>query len=181
MGGALNSGSSIEWWTPPEIFDALGIGFDLDPCAPMPPAAPWLPTAERICLPGDGLEAPWFGRVWLNPPYGREAAAWVAKLADHGDGIALVFNRADAKWCQDAITRASAICLIRGRLSFIDGAGRERKGHNAANGSMLIAFGAECARAVLNCGLGVSLPVGQPKDHTPPYQGVAGEEETNDE
>lgn len=164
MGGALRSGSSIEWWTPPWIFDALGIGFDLDPCAPMPPAAPWLPATERYCLPDDGLASPWFGRVWLNPPYGREAGEWVTKLAEHGDGIALVFNRADAKWCQDAIERADAICLIRGRLSFIDGSGRERNGHNAANGSMLIAYGEDCARVVLDCGLGVSMPVAAGKE-----------------
>ena len=27
-------GESDEWYTPPEIFDALNITFDLDPCSP---------------------------------------------------------------------------------------------------------------------------------------------------
>jgi hypothetical protein len=27
-------GESDEWYTPPEIFDALGLTFDLDPCSP---------------------------------------------------------------------------------------------------------------------------------------------------
>jgi hypothetical protein len=30
----LAVGSSVEWYTPPEIFEALGLTFDLDPCAP---------------------------------------------------------------------------------------------------------------------------------------------------
>ena len=25
---------SMEWYTPPEVFDALGVHFDLDPCSP---------------------------------------------------------------------------------------------------------------------------------------------------
>lgn len=55
------------WLTPLNITDALG-EFDLDPCG-----YPGWPTAnDLICLPDDGLAADWYGRVWLNPPYGRE-------------------------------------------------------------------------------------------------------------
>jgi len=154
MGGALNSGTSVEWWTPPHIFDALGLDFDLDPAAPIG-GAPHVPAERHFSIHNNGLAQPWEGRIWLNPPYGREAARWVGRLAEHGNGVALVFNRADAAWCQSALRAASAACLIAGRLSFIDGTGRTRKGHNAANGSMLLAFGEECARAVLDCGLGV--------------------------
>jgi len=25
---------SVDWYTPPELFDALGLTFDLDPCSP---------------------------------------------------------------------------------------------------------------------------------------------------
>lgn len=161
MGGAHRDPDvrSVEWWTPQAIFDALGVRFDLDPCAPPFPAAPWLPVDQRYSLPDDGLALDWSGRVWLNPPYGREAASWVRKLVAHGNGIALVFVRSDAAWGQEAIESADAVCLIRGRLSFVDGAGqaRARKGHNAANGSMLLAYGPDCAAAVRRCGLGVVL------------------------
>lgn len=158
MGGALHDPErrSVEWYTPPHIFDALGLAFDLDPCAPAG-GVPWIPAAEHYSAADDGLARPWRGRVWLNPPYGREAAAWVRRLVEHGDGLALVFARVDAAWAQDAIRAADAVCLIAGRLSFIDGRGADRRGHNAAAGSMLLAYGAECADAVMASGLGITF------------------------
>lgn len=155
MGGALKEGSSNEWFTPPHIFEALGLDFDLDPCAPLG-GVPWVPAARSYSIHDDGLAQPWQGRIWLNPPYGREAPKWVGRLAEHGDGIALLFTRTDAAWAQSALKRCQAVCFIAGRLSFLDGSGRSRKGHNAANGSMLLAYGSECAKAVLGCGLGVA-------------------------
>ena len=41
-------GATSEWFTPPEIFDALGLTFDLDPCSPG--AGHWVP-ARNICAP----------------------------------------------------------------------------------------------------------------------------------
>ena len=32
-------GATVEWYTPPELFDALGLTFDLDPAASF--GAPW--------------------------------------------------------------------------------------------------------------------------------------------
>ena len=72
------------WLTPPEILDSLG-AFDLDPCA-APSPRPWATAARHIELPECGLAADWSGRIWLNPPFGREDAAWLRKLAAHGDG-----------------------------------------------------------------------------------------------
>lgn len=156
MGGALHNGASAEWWTPPHIFEALGVAFDLDPCAP-PGGVPWVPAAAHYSVHDDGLAQSWHGRVFLNPPYGRETAKWVARLVEHGNGIALVFTRTDAKWAQEAMKLADAVCFIAGRLSFHDGTGKARKGHSAANGSMLLAYGQECAKAVLDRDLGVSF------------------------
>lgn len=85
-------GSDV-WLTPPEIIQALG-PFDLDPCA-APEPRPW-PTATRhISLPEDGLSVDWTGRVWCNPPFGRVAAAWLRKLSEHGNGIALIPARTE--------------------------------------------------------------------------------------
>ena len=83
--------SSDEWYTPKEILDALG-KFDLDPCAPIRPL--W-PTAEVMYDQNiDGLSQIWEGRVWLNPPYSRPLIElFVRKLAEHGNGIALLFNQ----------------------------------------------------------------------------------------
>ena len=80
------------WLTPLEVVRSLG-RFDLDPCG-----YPGWATAEHlICLPDDGLAAQWAGRVWLNPPYGRQTWEWLAKLAAHGQGTALVFARSETE------------------------------------------------------------------------------------
>jgi hypothetical protein len=157
MGGALYDGaSSVEWYTPPHIFDALGLRFDLDPCAP-PGGVAWIPAALHYSPADDGLAQPWAGRVWLNPPYTR-TGEWVARLSRHGNGVALVFARTDTGWCQAAMRAAAAVCLIAGRLSFLAGhESQGMRGHNAAAPSMLLAYGRDCADAVLDCGLGLSF------------------------
>ena len=72
------------WLTPRYIIDALG-PFDLDPCCP--PKMPWQTAAEMVCRPADGLAVDWRGkRVWLNPPYGREAVPFLRKMAIDGTG-----------------------------------------------------------------------------------------------
>jgi hypothetical protein len=79
-----------EWLTPPEILQALG-PFDLDPCAPI--KRPWPMAAEHYTVEDNGLAQPWVGRVWCNPPYGLETARWLNRMAQHGNGIALIFAR----------------------------------------------------------------------------------------
>lgn len=152
---------SHEWYTPPRVFAALGLEFDLDPCAPPLPLAPWIPARRRLSLPVDGLGESWCGRVWLNPPYGRESARWVGRLADHGDGIALVFTRVDTPWAQSALEISDAVCFVRGRIDFLAGPGaplgRSDKRSRAGAPSMLLAFGATCATAVNKSGLGVTM------------------------
>lgn len=156
-GGQIYKGSSVEWYTPPRIFTALGLEFDLDPAAPKG-GVPWIPAREHYSIEDNGLDRLWHGRVWLNPPYGRESAVWVDRLAQHGNGVALVFARTDTAWGQRSIRAADAVCLIAGRLSFVAGAGASQaKGHNAGAPSMLLGYGDTCADAVLRCGLGLTL------------------------
>jgi hypothetical protein len=50
-------GQSDDWYTPPEIFDALRLTFDLDPCSPGP--AHWVPARQLFTLRDDGLAQPW--------------------------------------------------------------------------------------------------------------------------
>jgi hypothetical protein len=146
-------GGSCEWYTPPRIFDALGIEFDLDPASPGKHIVSWVPAERHLTVVEDGLTTPWEGRVWLNPPYGRTVTPkWLARLTEHGDGIALVFSRTDTEWFHEYALRADMICFIRGRLKFIkpDGA----VGDNPGCGSMLLAFGKKCSQIVAGCGLG---------------------------
>lgn len=134
-----------EWLTPPAIIKALG-PFDLDPCAPV--ERPW-PTAEKhYTILDNGLNQPWEGFVWMNPPYGREVDKWMARLADHGQGIALIFARTETKaWQRHVWARASAILFLDGRLTFHHRDGRQAN-HSAGAPSALVAYG-ECARAGL--------------------------------
>lgn len=156
-------GATDEWWTPPEVFAALGLHFDLDPCAPPYPKADWLPVSRRFTRKHDGLSRQWWGRVWLNPPYGREAGRWVERLAEHGHGIALVFSRTDVKWWHAAVPSATAVCFVRGRLTFVAGAGQSAPG-NSGGPSALLAWGEDCARALETSGLGLTYRSNLPGD-----------------
>lgn len=157
-------GGSIEWYTPGWIFDALRLSFDLDPCSPVAGPNPYVPARRFYTVQDDGMTQPWEGRVWLNPPYGEETPKWLGKLAEHGDGVALVFARTDTKWGQAALRRATAACFVSGRVAFLPGGDREKVSAPAAP-SMLLAFGEECARALIAADLGVVL-----KDATEPRQ-----------
>jgi len=176
-------GASDEWYTPPAVFDALGLTFDLDPCAPPPPAADWIPAARRYSLPDDGLVLPWEGRVYLNPPYGSATSAWVRRLAAHGDGIALVFARTDTAWFHEVAQTAHALCFLAGRLTFVpaDSASvaEGRTNGNAGAPSLLMAFGEECAAAVAASGLGMTFAVrSRPASRaqiTPPKRGLSAD------
>lgn len=106
-----------EWLTPPEVITALG-EFDLDPCSPGE-RRPWDTAKRHYGLPQDGLLLPWEGRVWCNPPYGAEAVKWLKKLADHGNGVALIFARTETKaFFEQVWDRADALLFLRGRLTF---------------------------------------------------------------
>ena len=50
-------GLSSDWYTPPEIFDTLGLVFDLDPCSPGPEH--WVPARRVYTKADDGLTQPW--------------------------------------------------------------------------------------------------------------------------
>lgn len=127
-----------EWLTPPHILNTLG-PFDLDPCAPI--IRPWGTAKHHFTIEDDGLNKEWFGRVWCNPPYGLEAAKWLHKLADHGDGIALIFARTETKMFFDYVwKRANALLFLEGRLFFHHVNG-EKATMNAGAPSVLVAYG----------------------------------------
>jgi len=80
--------TSDDYYTPQWVFDAMGITFDLDVAAP-PGGVAWLPATRYFTMADDGLEQPWDGRVWMNPPYSNPTP-WVDKFINHGHGIALL-------------------------------------------------------------------------------------------
>lgn len=149
MGSHQSSAAvTTTWLTPPHILEALG-EFDLDPCA----HPDWPTASHSICLPTDGLAEPWHGRVWLNPPYGRQTWAWLDRLAAHGRGTALIFARTEtAGFVEQVWEKAHGLLLLYGRLHFhlADGS---RARTNAGAPSVLVAYGADDAARLAASGL----------------------------
>lgn len=120
-----------EWYTPREIIESVG-HFDLDPCAPM---IPLFHTADRMYnREEDGLSKPWTGRVWLNPPYSQPLLDnFMARMAEHNNGIALLFNRCDSRMFREyVLERATAIRFLYQRIKFHYPSGRRGTHHAAA-------------------------------------------------
>ena len=80
--------SSDDHYTPPWIFETLGLTFDIDVAAP-PGGIPWIPARRYYTMADDGLAQPWEGLIWMNPPYSN-AKQWVRRFIEHGNGIALL-------------------------------------------------------------------------------------------
>ncbi|WP_420408632.1 DNA N-6-adenine-methyltransferase [Hoeflea sp.] len=143
------------WLTPPSLLDSLGgaLSFDLDPCA-APEPRPWPTAREHYALPENGLALPWFGRVWLNPPYSaHEIGRWLARMAGHGNGIALIFARTEtASFCRHVWDAADAVLFLEGRLNFHLPNGR-RAAKNAGAPSVLCAYGTDNADCLAGSGL----------------------------
>lgn len=139
-----------EWYTPKEIIDALG-EFDLDPCALVNPL--WQTGKVMYDKNVDGLKQEWKGRVWLNPPYSRPLIEkFISRMAEHGNGIALLFNRCDSKMFQDIIfEKATAMKFLRNRIRFFRPDGT--RGDSPGCGSILIAFGEDNAEILRTCNM----------------------------
>ena len=143
-----------EWLTPPEVLRALG-PFDLDPCAPV--LRPWDTAAQHYTAADDGLARAWLGRVWCNPPFGREAVKWLAKLRDHGNGIALVPARTETRMFYGTVWgHADGVLFMRGRPHFhyVDG---RRAAANSGAPIALVAYGASNLEALQRSGLGFTV------------------------
>ena len=140
-----------EWLTPPEIMRALG-DFDLDPCSPI--NRPWPTAAEHYTVADNGLAKPWFGRVWCNPPFGREAVVWLERMKDHGNGVALIPARTEtAMFYKTVWGHADAVCFLRGRPHFHSVDGR-RAPFNSGAPIALVAYGESNRITLQNSGLG---------------------------
>jgi hypothetical protein len=141
--------TKVEWLTPPELVQRLGL-FDLDPCSPI--HAPFLHAKNNFTSNDDGLLKDWFGRVYLNPPYGRGMELWLEKLKNHGNGIALIFARTETKCFFEHIWNdADAILFVKGRIRFYHVSGIQAGTPGAP--SVFIAYGSKNALALKNSGI----------------------------
>lgn len=144
------SSASDDWPTPQDFFAALDaeFGFVLDVCASAAnhkaPAYFALDHADPTRR--DGLGADWAaeaarlgGAAWMNPPYGRPIAAWIAcAVAAARAGatvVTLVPVRADTAWWHEHVLATGAeVRFVRGRLTFGDAV------HTAAFASAVVIY-----------------------------------------
>jgi DNA N-6-adenine-methyltransferase Dam len=152
-------GKTSEWFTPPEIFEALRLIFDLDPAYPLPPADKHccVPARKFFTQADDGLAQPWRPEwlVFMNPPYGgrRGHVPWLRKFLAHANGIAIVRAYTSSDWWHAEMPRAQLLCFPRGKTRFIrpDGSIGKEPGH----GVVLVGMGAIACQALEDSGLGM--------------------------
>jgi len=139
------------WLTPPYILKALG-EFDLDPCAPI--IRPWDMAKNHFTELDNGLMKDWEGRVFCNPPYGKETKYWFNKCAMHGNVIALTFARTETGMFFTHVWNvAYAVFFIKGRVRFYDKNGVIPKKGGPGSPSVLIAFDRANSEILRTCSL----------------------------
>jgi len=125
INSGMMSSATPEWPTPAALFqqlDALYGPFDLDPCSTDDNAK----CARHFTEAANGLDQEWTGRVFMNPPYGKQIPKWVAKAYRSAQAGALVVcllpARTDTDWWHRYCQRGE-VTFLRGRLKFGDGKG----------------------------------------------------------
>lgn len=123
--------------TPPYVLEpvraALGGSIALDPCT-----EPDNPTGAHLFFTaqGDGAAEPWSApTIYVNPPYSKARERWVERCieaADAGASVVLLIPAAtDTRIFQRALTTASSVVFIKGRVKF--GVLRENRRQEAAS------------------------------------------------
>ena len=117
---SLFSSSKDDWETPKEFFEKLNqeFNFDLDPCCSEITAK----CEKFYTKEDDGLIQPWFGSVYMNPPYGRQIVGWMKKAKEESEKgcivVCLVPARTDTRWWHDYCMKSSEIRFLNRRLTF---------------------------------------------------------------
>jgi hypothetical protein len=148
-------GLSQDHITPKWLIDALGgaNSFDLDPAAAV--VQPW--PCARVSWTDHGLERKWFGIIYLNPPFDRyQVGAWIARLAEHGNGVTLLHARCEAAWFMPIWQHAACILFLADRIHFHRSDGTRQPANSGAP-PILAAFGDEAAQRLYRCGIAGAL------------------------
>ena len=137
----MMTSTTPEWATPQDLFDDLDAKygpFTLDPCATHDNAK----CATYYTYFEDGLSQVWTGRVFMNPPYGRQIIKWVRKAYESAERGAMVVcllpSRTDTAWWHDYCMKGE-ITFLRGRVYFE----QEGKSDRAPFPSAIVVFHSE--------------------------------------
>ena len=136
-----------EFATPGKIWRPLARavdGFDLDPAS----GAESAPIADdRLTREDDGLVKPWYGDVFLNPPWSTNGDAsakeeWLSKVRNEIQRqevrriVVLLPVDTSTHWFHDHVVDADALCFVGpGRISFEGG------DRNPSFGLLIAVFG----------------------------------------
>ncbi len=152
-----------EWYTPAYLIEAArkvmgSIYMDPASC----PEANQTVRAQRIYTKEqNGLQHPWAGPLWLNPPFGRvqtpgqktNQGLWVQKLVrEHETGnvaqaILLTTCRPDTQWFP--LLWNYPICFTDRKIGFyVPSEGRILQEHSHAHGTLLVYLGLNIDRFV---------------------------------
>lgn len=147
-------GLTDTWLTPPGLIEALG-PFDTDVCCPDDPM-PWR-TADRMirksedCFTIDDWKFLHF--KWCNPPYGKEQWRFIEKMAEAGNGIALIRARTNVeafhRWAWEDENAADWLFFgAGGKLTFHSADGVKHK-NNDPLPYVLLGWGDEARSRIL--------------------------------
>lgn len=130
---------TYEWYTPKPYVDAARMvmaGIDLDP-ASCEFANQIVKARTFYTLETDGLNNPWHGSVFLNPPYGLDengdsiVETWVNRLIDEyetgnvREAVLLVNANTERKWFKGLW--AYPICFTDHRIQFYNADGQQKQ------------------------------------------------------
>lgn len=171
-------GASDDWYTPFEIFDALKLTFDLDPCSPGLNAPHCCVPARQVYTMADnGLVATWppGAIVFVNMPFGARHGhvPWLKRFFDHANGIAIVRAYTSSDWWHDVVVpNAESLLFPKGKTKFVRGTDMWSKtkkgrvfhpagsrGESPGHGVVLIGMGEVANAALRQSGLGHFQPV----------------------
>lgn len=141
-----NNSGKYEWHTPPKFIEAarkvMG-SIDLDPASSevgnKTIQAETIYTKEK-----NGLEHPWYGNIWMNPPYNNSLVddftrKLVNELSNINQACVLVNNATETKWFQNIMLKCDMICFVKSRIKFLDVNG-EATG-SSLQGQVIMYFG----------------------------------------
>lgn len=116
-----------DWYTPVEYIEAARAvmgGIDLDP-ASSEIAQEAIKAANYFTAKTNGLDKPWNGRVWLNPPFSMPLIEqFVDKLLEEwaagrvSQATVVTNNATDTGWFHALLAQSKLACLTKGRVKF---------------------------------------------------------------
>lgn len=133
------SSESVEWYTPARYFEGVRetLGeIDLDP-ASNPMANATVGAKHFFTKEDDGLELDWYGRVFVNPPYGKtddgkslagEFCNKAVREYENGniDACIILVNSLHSQAWQAPLYKHT-VCFVDHRIQFVSGDGDQNK------------------------------------------------------